>query len=149
MLDAIAKGYEMTKQCVLVVKDHSEAIKSGQSDLKQVGEEIQSNWCEILLAQLGDQSKTLGNISWTLNGSRAEANTSRRRLPPCPSSNWEHHKEIINGFKELAIIIYIYTMILNFLEIIVSVNVSLFLVPRHQVTRADLNIPSMQSSAKR
>lgn len=45
----IAKGYEMTN--VLVVKEHSEAIKSGQSDLKQVGEEIQSKWFEI-------------NISW-------------------------------------------------------------------------------------
>jgi hypothetical protein len=107
----IAKGYEMTN--VLVVKEHSEAIKSGQSDLKQVGEEIQSKWFDkYLLAQLGDQSKMLFNISWTLNGSRAKANTSRRRscrmkFPPCPSSNWEHHKEIINGFKELALVIYI------------------------------------------
>ena len=30
------------------------------------------------------------------------------KFPPCPSSNWEHHKEIINGFKELALVIYIY-----------------------------------------
>ena len=80
----IAKGYEMTN--VLVVKDHSEAIKSGQSDLKQLGEEIQSKWFEI-------------SISWHSWATKQNATAAALRQTPQPQKELLDEVSVMSQFQ--------------------------------------------------